>query len=283
MLNIIFGSGFFADRDKKRNRWIRCAHFGSICCRWFLQVNFLSMMTPRYLVESCGWMVDCSIRIITGCLYFFRGCGLKWIISVFVGCNLSFHALHQRWNSSVDSCSWTVSWLALFDDVQRAVSSANSPCSVWFGMPFIESTVQMMYTQVVHPLSFTTAYCQIRRLWSYIVVFFRNTWLSITTVFFRVVYGGIRPFPNTAKVNRFNITAHDRRMILEEKVVYDPKRVVTFWVVVDRIQSWTIVYGVRNRRPGQQWRQMRSLWCSTFQLKRMGESVFEFDRCSSSA
>ena len=60
--------------------------------------------------------------------------------------------------------------------------------------------------QMVHLLSFTTVYCQRRRPWPHIAVFSRNTWLSITTIFFRVVYGGIRPFPDTAKVICFNVT-----------------------------------------------------------------------------
>jgi hypothetical protein len=32
-----------------------------------------------------------------------------------------------------------------------------------------------------------------------VAVFSRNTWLSITTVFFRVVYGEIRPFVGTSE------------------------------------------------------------------------------------
>ena len=51
-----------------------------------------------------------------------------------------------------------------------------------------------------------------------------------------VVYGEKRPFPDTTKVDCLNIIAHDRRTILEEQVVYDPKGLVTF-SVIDRIQS----------------------------------------------
>ena len=62
------------------------------------------------------------------------------------------------------------------------------------------------------------------------------TWLSITIVFLRVVYGGIRPFPDTSEVCFQNIIAHDRRAVRQEKVVYDPKRLVTL-SVMDHIQT----------------------------------------------
>jgi len=145
MFIIIFLLGYLAALDKNRRRLIRAAIFYSMWFRWLLQFNCFSIITPKYLVESSGLMIVSSTLTDTGFLYFFLGWTLKCINSVFVGCNFSFHDLHQHWNSSMDCFSLEVRLDIVWDDVHRAVSSTNRPCSVWFGIPFIESSVYVMY------------------------------------------------------------------------------------------------------------------------------------------
>ena len=117
-----------------------------MCWRWFLHFSCLSIITPKYLVASSGLMIVSSTLTSTGCLYFFFGCMLKWIISVFVGWSFSFHDLDQLSNTSMDCWSLDERLDNVLDDVHRAVSSANKPCSVCCGISLIESAVYMIYS-----------------------------------------------------------------------------------------------------------------------------------------
>jgi hypothetical protein len=82
-------------------------------------------------------------------LYFFLGCELACINSVLFGCNFSFQAVQYLWNSSIDCCSLDITLDVVLDDVHEAVSSANRPCSVWFGVRMYHSLLHNTKTSSI--------------------------------------------------------------------------------------------------------------------------------------